>query len=77
MVSAGPGSAHEKEGPQPSEEKGRLVFTSVLMIEKALTSAGVTSELIIDAARAAGADVTPVHDRTEIPEAVAGTGEAR
>ncbi|GAB2797322.1 UDP-N-acetylmuramate--L-alanine ligase [Streptomyces chlorus] len=33
---------------------------------------GVTSELIIDAARAAGADVAPVHDRTEIPEAVAG-----
>ncbi|MFD9090030.1 UDP-N-acetylmuramate--L-alanine ligase [Streptomyces prasinus] len=33
---------------------------------------GVTSELIIDAARAAGADVTPVRDRTEIPRAVAG-----
>jgi predicted transcriptional regulator len=29
------------EGPGPSKEKGRLVFTSVLMIEKALTSADV------------------------------------
>ncbi|MEU6525646.1 UDP-N-acetylmuramate--L-alanine ligase [Streptomyces sp. NPDC046924] len=33
---------------------------------------GVTSELIIEAARAAGADVTPVHDKAEIPDAVAG-----
>ncbi|ANS68689.1 UDP-N-acetylmuramoyl-L-alanine ligase [Streptomyces lincolnensis] len=33
---------------------------------------GVTSELIIEAARAAGADVTPVHDKDEVPETVAG-----
>ncbi|MCH0561657.1 MULTISPECIES: UDP-N-acetylmuramate--L-alanine ligase [unclassified Streptomyces] len=33
---------------------------------------GVTSELIIDAARAAGADVTAVHDKGEVPDTVAG-----
>jgi UDP-N-acetylmuramate--alanine ligase len=33
---------------------------------------GVTSELIIEAARAAGADVTPVHDTADVPSAVAG-----
>ncbi|NEA97801.1 UDP-N-acetylmuramate--L-alanine ligase [Streptomyces sp. SID13726] len=33
---------------------------------------GVTSELIIEAARAAGADVTPVHDMADVPSAVAG-----
>jgi UDP-N-acetylmuramate--alanine ligase len=33
---------------------------------------GVTSELIIEAARAAGADVTPVHDTAEVPSVVAG-----
>ncbi|MFI2432758.1 UDP-N-acetylmuramate--L-alanine ligase [Streptomyces sp. NPDC018693] len=33
---------------------------------------GVTSELIIDAARAAGADVTPVHDKDAVPDVVAG-----
>ncbi|MGA5897210.1 UDP-N-acetylmuramate--L-alanine ligase [Streptomyces venetus] len=33
---------------------------------------GVTSELIIDAARAAGADVTPVHDKADVPAVVAG-----
>ncbi|MFD8376130.1 UDP-N-acetylmuramate--L-alanine ligase [Streptomyces sp. NPDC059688] len=33
---------------------------------------GVTSELIIEAARAAGADVTAVHDKAEIPAVVAG-----
>ncbi|MFF2999132.1 UDP-N-acetylmuramate--L-alanine ligase [Streptomyces sp. NPDC057950] len=33
---------------------------------------GVTSELIVDAARAAGADVTPVHDKAEAPSVVAG-----
>ncbi|MET8563195.1 UDP-N-acetylmuramate--L-alanine ligase [Streptomyces flaveolus] len=33
---------------------------------------GVTSELIIEAARAAGADVTAVSDKAEIPAAVAG-----
>ena len=37
---------------------------------------GVTSELIIQAARAAGADVTPVHDKAEVPEAVAGMAKA-
>jgi UDP-N-acetylmuramate--alanine ligase len=37
---------------------------------------GVTSELIIAAARAAGADVTPVHDKAEVPEAVAGMAKA-
>ncbi len=42
MVSAGPGSAlGAKRARGPFEEKGRLVFTSVLMIEKALTSADV------------------------------------
>jgi UDP-N-acetylmuramate--alanine ligase len=33
---------------------------------------GVTSELIIEAARVAGADVTPVHDKARVPDAVAG-----
>jgi UDP-N-acetylmuramate--alanine ligase len=33
---------------------------------------GITSELIIDAARAAGADVTAVHDKASVPDAVAG-----
>ncbi|MFF1405790.1 UDP-N-acetylmuramate--L-alanine ligase [Streptomyces sp. NPDC058294] len=33
---------------------------------------GVTSELIIEAARAAGADVTAVSDKTEIPAVIAG-----
>ncbi|MGC5563532.1 UDP-N-acetylmuramate--L-alanine ligase [Streptomyces sp. FR-108] len=33
---------------------------------------GVTSELIIDAAWAAGADVTPVHDMSQVPAVVAG-----
>ncbi|MCX5417393.1 UDP-N-acetylmuramate--L-alanine ligase [Streptomyces sp. NBC_00059] len=33
---------------------------------------GVTSELIIDAAKAAGADVTAVHDKAQVPAAVAG-----
>ncbi|MFE7619547.1 UDP-N-acetylmuramate--L-alanine ligase [Streptomyces sp. NPDC057496] len=33
---------------------------------------GVTSELIIDAARAAGADVTPLHDKTAVPGVIAG-----
>ena len=33
---------------------------------------GVTSELIIQAARAVGADVTAVHDRAKVPAAVAG-----
>lgn len=33
---------------------------------------GVTSELIIDAARTAGADVTAVHDKAEVPGIVAG-----
>ncbi|MFF6778730.1 UDP-N-acetylmuramate--L-alanine ligase [Streptomyces sp. NPDC012637] len=33
---------------------------------------GVTSELIIDAARAAGADVTAVHDKSEVPDVIAG-----
>ncbi|MFJ9153902.1 UDP-N-acetylmuramate--L-alanine ligase [Streptomyces sp. NPDC102270] len=37
---------------------------------------GVTSELIIAAARTAGADVTPVHDKADVPEAVAGMAEA-
>ncbi|WP_026248809.1 UDP-N-acetylmuramate--L-alanine ligase [Streptomyces sp. LaPpAH-108] len=36
---------------------------------------GVTSELIIEAARVAGAEVTAVHDKTEIPEVVAGMAE--
>ncbi|MDK0522909.1 UDP-N-acetylmuramate--L-alanine ligase [Streptomyces sp. ML-6] len=33
---------------------------------------GVTSELIIDAARAAGADVTPLSDKTAVPGVIAG-----
>ncbi|MFG2309759.1 UDP-N-acetylmuramate--L-alanine ligase [Streptomyces sp. NPDC048566] len=33
---------------------------------------GVTSELILRAARAAGADATPVHDTAEVPSVVAG-----
>jgi UDP-N-acetylmuramate--alanine ligase len=33
---------------------------------------GVTSELIITAARAAGADVTPVQDKTAVPDVIAG-----
>ncbi|MEU3794931.1 UDP-N-acetylmuramate--L-alanine ligase [Streptomyces fructofermentans] len=33
---------------------------------------GVTSGLIIEAARVAGADVTPVHDMAEVPAAIAG-----
>lgn len=33
---------------------------------------GVTSELIVEAARSAGADVTPVHDKAEAPSVVAG-----
>ncbi|MFE1291981.1 UDP-N-acetylmuramate--L-alanine ligase [Streptomyces sp. NPDC058751] len=33
---------------------------------------GVTSELIIQAARTAGAEVTPVHDKAEVPSVVAG-----
>ncbi|MGW3419339.1 UDP-N-acetylmuramate--L-alanine ligase [Streptomyces phaeochromogenes] len=33
---------------------------------------GVTSELIIEAARAAGADVTPAKDKAEVPAVVAG-----
>ncbi|MFG2798231.1 UDP-N-acetylmuramate--L-alanine ligase [Streptomyces pseudovenezuelae] len=37
---------------------------------------GVTSELIIEAARAAGADVTPVPDKTDVPEQVAGMAKA-
>ncbi|TLS41531.1 UDP-N-acetylmuramate--L-alanine ligase [Streptomyces montanus] len=36
---------------------------------------GVTSELIIEAARAAGADVTPVHDKADIPAVIAGMAE--
>lgn len=41
MVSAGPVRPAEEWGHGPPEQKGRLVFTSVLMIEKALTSADV------------------------------------
>ncbi|MGW2045678.1 UDP-N-acetylmuramate--L-alanine ligase [Streptomyces sp. NPDC001858] len=37
---------------------------------------GVTSELIIDAARAAGADVTAVHDKDEVPSVIAGMAKA-
>jgi UDP-N-acetylmuramate--alanine ligase len=37
---------------------------------------GVTSELIIEAARAAGADVTAVHDKAEVPDVVAGMAKA-
>jgi UDP-N-acetylmuramate--alanine ligase len=33
---------------------------------------GITSTLIVDAAKAAGADVTAVHDQAEIPDVVAG-----
>ncbi|MFG2149570.1 UDP-N-acetylmuramate--L-alanine ligase [Streptomyces sp. NPDC048696] len=33
---------------------------------------GVTSTLIIDAARTAGADVTAVHDKTTVPDVIAG-----
>ncbi|MFI1565199.1 UDP-N-acetylmuramate--L-alanine ligase [Streptomyces sp. NPDC020490] len=33
---------------------------------------GVTSDLIIEAARAAGADVTAVHDKDEVPSVIAG-----
>ncbi|WP_405775963.1 UDP-N-acetylmuramate--L-alanine ligase [Streptomyces sp. NBC_00859] len=33
---------------------------------------GITSELIIDAARAAGADVTAVHDKAQVPGTIAG-----
>ncbi|MER5740734.1 MULTISPECIES: UDP-N-acetylmuramate--L-alanine ligase [unclassified Streptomyces] len=33
---------------------------------------GVTSELILDAARAAGADATPVHDKDAVPDVIAG-----
>ena len=38
---------------------------------------GVTSALIIDAARAAGADVTAVSDKAEVPATGRGNGEAR
>ncbi|WP_030313780.1 UDP-N-acetylmuramate--L-alanine ligase [Streptomyces sp. NRRL B-3229] len=37
---------------------------------------GVTSELIIEAARAAGADVTPVRDKADVPSVVAGMAKA-
>ena len=37
---------------------------------------GVTSELIIEAARVAGADVTPVHDKADVPSVVAGMAKA-
>ena len=37
---------------------------------------GVTSGLIIDAARAAGADVTPVHDKADVASVVAGMAKA-
>ncbi|MEU7019593.1 UDP-N-acetylmuramate--L-alanine ligase [Streptomyces sp. NPDC046203] len=33
---------------------------------------GITSELIINAARAAGVDVTPVHDKDTVPDVIAG-----
>ncbi|KOX06378.1 UDP-N-acetylmuramate--alanine ligase [Streptomyces sp. NRRL B-1140] len=33
---------------------------------------GITSELIVEAARAAGADVTPLHDKADVPSVVAG-----
>ncbi|MFJ3336509.1 UDP-N-acetylmuramate--L-alanine ligase [Streptomyces sp. NPDC086766] len=36
---------------------------------------GVTSELIIAAARAADADVTAVHDKAEVPDVIAGMAE--
>ncbi|MGY6026103.1 UDP-N-acetylmuramate--L-alanine ligase [Streptomyces spinosirectus] len=38
---------------------------------------GVTSELIIEAARTAGADVTPVHDKADVPSVVAGMARPR
>jgi len=38
---------------------------------------GVTSELIIEAARAAGADVTPVRDKADVPSVVAGMAKPR
>ncbi|MFF7334862.1 UDP-N-acetylmuramate--L-alanine ligase [Streptomyces sp. NPDC090306] len=37
---------------------------------------GVTSALIVEAARAAGADVTPVHDKADVPSVVAGMARA-
>ncbi|MGW4547258.1 UDP-N-acetylmuramate--L-alanine ligase [Streptomyces violaceorubidus] len=37
---------------------------------------GITSELIVGAARAAGADVTPVHDKDAAPALVAGMAKA-
>ncbi|MEU6551135.1 UDP-N-acetylmuramate--L-alanine ligase [Streptomyces sp. NPDC046915] len=37
---------------------------------------GVTSDLIIEAARAAGADVTPVHDKDRAPAVIAGMARA-
>ncbi|MCZ9347181.1 UDP-N-acetylmuramate--L-alanine ligase, partial [Streptomyces sp. TRM76130] len=37
---------------------------------------GVTSDLIVEAARAAGAEVTPLHDTAEVPAAVAGMARA-
>ncbi|MFG2322242.1 UDP-N-acetylmuramate--L-alanine ligase [Streptomyces sp. NPDC048568] len=37
---------------------------------------GITSDLIIEAARAAGADVTPVHDKAGAPAVVAGMAKA-
>ncbi|MFD9405029.1 UDP-N-acetylmuramate--L-alanine ligase [Streptomyces sp. NPDC060011] len=37
---------------------------------------GVTSELILQAARAAGADVTPVHDKADVPSVVAGMAKS-
>jgi UDP-N-acetylmuramate--alanine ligase len=37
---------------------------------------GVTSELIIEAARVAGAEVTTVHDKAEVPAVVAGMAKA-
>ncbi|MFF0788855.1 UDP-N-acetylmuramate--L-alanine ligase [Streptomyces spiralis] len=37
---------------------------------------GVTSELIIEASRAAGADVTAVHDKAEVPDVIAGMAKA-
>ena len=33
---------------------------------------GITSALIVDAARAAGADVTPVHEKAQVPDVIAG-----
>jgi UDP-N-acetylmuramate--alanine ligase len=33
---------------------------------------GITSDLVVEAARAAGADVTPVHDKGEVPALTAG-----